>query len=105
MAMTEREQTDHDCVDWNSGGACFICHRPLSIEEQTRGDRPEGDDEKFTRAEWAAAYQRALLLWHQIDAATSGDAQKDIIARALLKFRAGKPATPPRIRRKDLEAL
>lgn len=48
----------------------------------------------FTRAEWDAAYQRALLLWHQIDAAKTGDAQKDVIARALLEFR-----------RKDLEAL
>lgn len=27
---------DHDCLDWNSGGSCFMCHRPLSIEEQHR---------------------------------------------------------------------
>lgn len=33
-----RPGADHDCLDWNSGGACFICRRPLSIEEQTRGD-------------------------------------------------------------------
>lgn len=48
----------------------------------------------FTRAEWDAAYQRAALLWHEIEAAKTGDAQKDAIARALLQFR-----------RKDLEAL
>lgn len=26
----------HDCIDWNSGGACLLCRRFLSIEEQTR---------------------------------------------------------------------
>lgn len=26
---------DHDCRNWNSGGACLICRRPLTIEEQT----------------------------------------------------------------------
>lgn len=31
---------DHECLDWNSGGACFLCRRPLSIEEQTRGEPP-----------------------------------------------------------------
>lgn len=28
----------HDCVNWNSNGACYICRRPLSIEEQTRDE-------------------------------------------------------------------
>jgi hypothetical protein len=30
------DANDHDCLDWNSGGACYLCRRPLSIEEQTR---------------------------------------------------------------------
>jgi hypothetical protein len=32
------DDDDHDCIDWNSGGACFICRRSLSIEEQLRDD-------------------------------------------------------------------
>jgi hypothetical protein len=32
---------DHDCIDWNSGGACFVCRRPLSVEEQLAPDAPK----------------------------------------------------------------
>lgn len=55
--------------------------------ECTPADDEYDGETRATRAEWDAAYQRALLLWHQIDNAKSGDAQKDVIARALLEFR------------------
>ena len=44
--------------------------------------------DRFTPAEWHAAYHRAVLLWHQIEMAHTSDLQKNIIALALLQFRA-----------------
>jgi len=43
--------------------------------------------DRFTPNEWRTAYQWAVLLWHQIEAANTSDKQKDIIAHTLLRFR------------------
>jgi hypothetical protein len=35
VAIADRRAAqDHDCRDWNCGGACLVCRRPLSVEEQ-----------------------------------------------------------------------
>ena len=87
------------CQTWVNGRQCRLArHHAQSMNptphDFTTPDAPK--EEKFTKREWDEAYQRATLLWHQIDAARSGEAQMDMIALALLQFRQEKPDADPK---------
>lgn len=48
--MSETRETEHDCADWNSGGACYICRRPLSVVEQQQ-EQPPAPEASSTKAD------------------------------------------------------
>jgi hypothetical protein len=59
---SSRPDDDHDCLTWNSGGVCYVCRRPLSVEEQQRGETTYlNPDETIAQclAHWLAALRAA----------------------------------------------
>jgi hypothetical protein len=52
---------DHDCIDWNSGGACYICHKPIPVDVQVRnvGIEPFNEQAATIQSEAPAAHDPA----------------------------------------------
>jgi hypothetical protein len=63
----------HDCADWNSGGACYICQKPIPVDVQLRGVGVEPIDEQ------APTIQSEVAQAH--DSARQSDLPADLSGR------------------------
>jgi hypothetical protein len=84
---------DHDCVDWNSGGACYICQKPIPVDVQLRatgeGARDAEQADEIAQLVQQTKMRNALLTVQAI--------QAEVRAAAERVMRLSEPGTPERL--------